>query len=249
MNEGFREDEIEIDLMEVCYVFLRKWWLIIGVGILCGALSFVGTKTLITPMYESQAMIYLLSKTNAITSALDIQLGSQMTDDFMILATSRPVVEEVIKKEKLDITYEEMIERIEVSNPSNTQILKIAVRDEDPELACELANAMAEATSDSVADIMNTERPNIVEKAIVTTEPASPSLVKNAAFGALFGVLLVMAILLVNYMLDDRVKTEEDVEKYLQLITLATIPMMDGMQKEAPQKTKEKRKNKVARSR
>ena len=244
MKDEYRDDEIEIDLMEVFHLFLKKWWMILGCGIICGALAFVGTKMFITPQYESSAMIYLLSKSNAITSALDIQLGNQMTDDFALLATSRPVVEKVIKDENLDLTYNEMVEKVSITNPSGTQILKISVQDENPEVACELANAMAAALSERVADVMNTDKPNVVEDAVVAEYPVSPSTKKNTAIAALLGMVLVMGILLVNYLMDDRIKTEEDVIKYLELNTLASIPQVDI--KKSPKSNRNSKKKKMA---
>ena len=247
MNEQYRDDEIEIDLMELFHVFLKKAWLIIFAGIIFASASFVGTKVFITPMYESSSMIYLLSKSNAITSALDIQLGNQMTDDFMVLVTSRPVIEKVIKEEKLDFTYEEMVEKVIVSNPANTQILKIAVQDADPVVACNLANAMAEVTSDRVAEVMNTDKPNVVEEAIVMDKPVSPSVLKNTVLGGIVGVILVMGIVFINFMLDDRIKTEEDITKYLELNTLASIPKMEGMRKDKPRNKERQIKSAKAR--
>lgn len=234
----------EIDLIEVFHLFLTKWWMILGCGIICAIVAFVGTKMLITPQYESSAMIYLLSKSNAITSALDIQLGNQMTDDFKILATSRPVVERVIKDKNLELTYEAMVDKISISNPSDTQILKISVKDEDPAVACDLANAMAKATSERVAEVMNTDQPNVVEDAVVPEKPVSPNVLKSTMIAAFLGMLLVMGILLVNYMLDDRIKTEEDVAKYLELNTLASIPLVD-MGKTA-KANKQRKKKKMA---
>ena len=248
MGEQYRDDEIEIDLMELFHVFLKKAWLIIGAGVICAALALVGTKLFITPMYESSTMIYMLAKNNAITSALDITLGSQMTDDFMILVKSRPVVEEVIKKEKLDLSYEQMVGKVSVTNPSNTQILKISVQDADPVAACELANAMAEATSNRVAKVMNTEKPTIVEEAIVTENPVSPSTMKNTVLGGMAGAVLVMGIIFVNFMLDDRIKTEDDIAKYLELNTLASIPKMGKMDKAAKKADKKKAAGKQAKA-
>lgn len=241
MYEDQRDDEIEIDLMEIFHVFLKKWWLIVGCGIICAALAFVGTKTFITPMYESTSMIYLLSKSNAITSALDIQLGNQATEDFSILATSRPVVEKVIDELNLKQTYEELVGQITVTNPSGTQILRIAVQDADPQAACDISNAMAAATSDRVAEVMNTDKPNVVEDAIVAENPVSPSTLKNTVIGGMLGVILVMGILFVNYMLDDRIKTEEDVAKYLELNTLATVPLMDIKERASKPRNKKKK--------
>ena len=247
MNEELREydDEIEIDLLEVLHLFLKRWWMILGVGLICGVLAFGGTKLFITPEYESSSMIYLLSKSNAITSALDIQIGKQMTSDFSTLATSRPVVEKVIKELNLETDYETLVKQIKISNPEDTQILKITVRDTDPKRASEISNAMADATADRVAEVMVTERPNTVEDAVVPKKPVAPSALKNTVIAAALGMMLVMGLLLVNYMVDDRIKTEEDVEKYLGLHTLASIPYSDPNKAEKERKASKRNKKKA----
>ena len=248
MNEEIREhdEEIEIDLFEVLHIFLKRWWAILGMGLICGALALVGTKMFITPQYEASSMIYLLSKSNAITSTLDIQIGKQMTADFSTLATSRPVVERVIKDLKLDKTYEQLVGQIKVTNPEDTQILKITVRDVDPKKACDISNAMADATADRVAEVMVTERPNTVEEAVVPKKPVAPSALKNTVIATALGMMLVMGLLLINYMIDDRIKTEEDVEKYLGLNTLASIPFSDSDKVEKERKAAAKRNKKKA---
>ena len=96
-----REDEVEIDLGEIFHLMLSKLWLLILCFIVGATLAFGGTKFLVTPKYSASSMIYILTKTTSVTSLADIQMGSQLTADFEILATSRPVVEEVI--EKLDL--------------------------------------------------------------------------------------------------------------------------------------------------
>ena len=247
MNEEMRnldvqEDDIEIDLLEIVHLYLRKWWMIVGVGLLCGILAFGGTKLFLTPQYEASSMIYLLAKKNAITSALDIQIGNQMTADFATLATSRPVVEKVIKELKLETTYEDLVKQIKITNPEDTQILRITVRDESPQMACDISNAMAEATSERVAQVMKTDKPNTVEDAIVPKKPVAPSALKNTVIAGMLGMILVMGILFVNHLIDDRIKTEEDIEKYLGLNTLASIPISDpkAVQKEANRRKKQK---------
>lgn len=245
MNEELRErdEEIEIDLLEVLHLFLKKWWMILGMGLICGALAFGGTKMFITPQYEASSMIYLLSKSNAITSALDIQIGKQMTADFSTLATSRPVVEKVIKELQLDTSYDSLVKQIKISNPEDTQILKITVRDTDPEVACKISNAMADATADRVAEVMVTERPNTVEEAVVPDKPVAPSALKNTIIAGALGCMLVMGLILINYMIDDRIKTEEDIEKYLGLNTLAAIPFSNESKAEKERQARAKRRS------
>ena len=225
MEEQIRDDEIEIDLVELFHVLLRKLWLII-VCFAAGVILAGGiTLAFITPKYSASSMIYILTKTTSVTSLADIQMGTQLTADFEVLATSRPVVESVIEKLSLDLTYEELVDMITVSNTADTRILRITVEHPQPEMAASIANAMADATADSVAEIMSTDRPSIVEDAVVPTSQSSPSLVKNAALGGFGLAFLVAAAIVILHLTDDTVKNEDDVKKYLGLNTLASLPV------------------------
>lgn len=225
MENQVREEEVEIDLLELFQVLVGKIGFIILALVMGAAILFSGTKFLVTPQYSSTSMIYILTKTTSVTSLADIQMGSQLTKDFAILATSRPVVEKVIDDLGLEYSYEEMVGKVTVENPADTRYLKITVEDPDAELAAEMADAFAEATASGVAEVMSTDKPSIVEHAVVSEVPSSPSLIKNTAIGGVLAALLVMAVIVIRYLLDDTIKTEEDVTKYLGLNTLAALPL------------------------
>lgn len=228
-NERIENDEVEIDLLELFTALRRKWAALLA-GLLIGALAAgVFTKFLITPQYQASSMIYILTKTTSVTSLADLQIGSQLTVDFETLATSRPVVDDVRKKLNLeDISYEEFVGMLTITNPADTRILKITATHPDPQTAMEIANQMADSTADRVAEIMVTDRPTIAEEAVLPEKPASPSLPKNTAIGGILGLLLIAAIVVVRFLLDDTIKTEEDVQKYLQLNTLAAFSINRG---------------------
>ena len=139
MNEQIKDEEIEIDLMELFHVLLKNVWVLIICLVLGAAVAFGGTKLFITPQYEATSMIYILSKSTSISSYLDVQLGQQLTVDFETLATTRTVVETVINELELDTTYEQLVGDITVYNPSGTQILKIKVKNPDPILAKDIS--------------------------------------------------------------------------------------------------------------
>lgn len=228
-NERIRRiEESQIDLVEVFHVFLRKWWLIIGcvaIGLLAAGLY---TKILITPQYSATSTIYVLSKTTSITSVADLQLGTQLTADFQWLAKSRTVVNAVIEEAKMDLTYSELVERMTVENPSETHMLRLTVTDEDPATAAKLSNAYAEVMAEQVADIMNTDKPNIAERAVEPTSPSGPDFRRNVMMGGLGGAALACLLILIQYLMNDTIQTEEDVRKYLGLHTLAVMPLEKG---------------------
>lgn len=238
-----RDDEMEIDLLELFSTLLQRWYLILVCALIFGAAAFGYTKYFITPQYEASSMIYILSTKQAtdLSMALDIQTSKQLTADFEILAKSRPVVEAVIDNLELDTDYETLVKRITVENPSNTFVLKMTAKDPDPEMACNLSNALSDATAEQVAKVMDTDKPNKVEEAVVPKEPVSPNVMKNTLMGVLAGAFLMCAFVTFMHIMDDRIKTEEDITKYLELNTLATIPLNKGSKKVTDKKSKKKK--------
>jgi capsular polysaccharide biosynthesis protein len=121
--------------------------------------------------------------------------------------------------------YETLAKRISVDNPTDTRLIDISVRDADPQMAADISNALADSLCEQVATIMKTDRPTIAERAVAPDKPSAPSMKKNVVIAALLGLFATMAVIVIQYILDDSIKTAEDVEKYLQLNTLASIPL------------------------
>ena len=227
MNREFVEDndEIEIDLVELFHVVMKKIWLIIICFILGAVLMGVYTKVMVTPLYQATSTIYILgNKTEDNVNVSDLQVGSQLTKDYQELIKKRSVLEPVIDKLGLDLSYESLRNSVEVNNAQDTRFLEISVSNPDPELAAKISDEIAQMTIIKVADVMKTDKPSLVEKSHVPTSPVSPSFSKNVVLGALLFAIIAIAVIVVKYLLDDTVKNEDDVKKYLGLNTLASLP-------------------------
>ena len=235
-----QDDEIEIDLKELFYVIKRKLWIILLTGIV-GAVGFgLFTAMVMKPVYTSSTMLYIVNKTTTLTSLTDLQLGTQLTKDYKVLVTSRPVTGQVITNLDLNLSHEQLVKKIKVDNPTDTRILTISEEDTDPYMAKSIADEFASVASARMAEIMDSAPPNIVEEAYLPTQKTKPSITKNTMIGGLAGVFLAGAIILVLFVMNDAIKTPEDVEKYLGLNTLATIPVFEG--ETGAKKKKSKRK-------
>ncbi len=244
MKTEQKEDVVEIDLREVAEVLLRKWWLIAIVTIVFGASAFLVSKFLITPTYESETRIVILSRQNDSDTLTynDLQMGSQLTKDYVELILSRFVIEQVISDFGLDITYEGMVSKIEVETPSGTRIINITVTDTDPMLAKELADAIRSVAAIHIKEVMDIEAVNIVDEGNIPTEPSGPSVKKWTLIGMAAGFLCTAGLLIIRYLLDDTIQTSEDIERYLNLSTLALIPYQQEEDKgKSKLKTKKKR--------
>lgn len=231
--ETKQKDEIEIDLQDLFFAFLQRIWMIIvttGVGAVAAALI---TTLAITPKYSSSSMIYIMNQTTDLTSMSlsDLQVGSALTNDYMVLVKSRPVLNKVISNLELDMTYEQLAGSITTANPTNTRILTITVENTDPYMAKTIVDEVTNVSAKRTAEIMETTEPSIVEEGTVDTRPISPSLKKNVVIGGLLGFVLAAGIVVVGFLMNDSVKTSEDVEKYLGLNTLGVIPLEEGTTK------------------
>lgn len=232
-------DEEEIDLQELFAVLLEKKWIIILVGIIGATIAGIYTIFFVTPQYTSSSMIYILSKSTSITSLADIQLGTQLTEDYKVLATSRPVVEKVISDLKLEMEYDELCQKISVENQTDTRILTMTVTDADPYTAKLIVDELTDVVVSRVAEIMDTDAPQVVENGNVAEDPATPNKKKNCLIGGLFGIVVTSGIFIALHLLDDSIKNADDVEKYLKLSVLGSIPNYEA---EAESSNKKKRK-------
>ena len=228
------EDEIEIDLKELLFEFKKKLWLIIlaalaGCGLL-GAFSALVLK----PQYTSSSMLYVLSKETTLTSLADLQIGTQLTNDYQVLVSSRPVLDVVIEELGLDLDYEEMTRKLEIENPADTRILTLTITDGDPVMAKTIVDAITDRVSEYIGNIMEMEAPKVIEYGQVSMDPVSPNVVRNAAIGGVLGIVLVCGIVTLMVITNDTVRTEDDVEKYLGLSTLAVIPAVDRKHSDKP---------------
>ena len=229
------EDEIEIDLKELLLVLVKKWWLITISAMLGGAAAFSICVWVLTPKYESKAMLYLLSNPTNQTSLADIQVGTELTADFEVIARSKPVLDGAIKRIEEEhgtkFTRSDIEKMLNVSNYSGTRILVITAVSEDAIHACMVANAVAEETAERMAEITKSLPPTTVEEAEVSYTPSSPNFIKNTAIGFILGLLAASAVFVLRFVMNDNIKTEEDVEKYLGLSTLVVVPYMKDRDK------------------
>ncbi len=239
VNSNIEQNEIEIDLLELLYVLRRRILIILLSTFLAAGIFGAYSAFLATPIYESTSRLYILTQSTSLTSLTDIQVGTSLTQDYKELITSRSILEQVSKNLGLNVTYEALLQRVTISNPANTRIIGISVQDVDPDRAKAIADELANVSRDNISSIMSTDAPSVYEYGYVTNRPVSPNILRNTVIGALLGAFLSIAFVSVLYIMDDTVKTSEDVEKYLSLNTMASIPLRDSADKQKGDKKKD----------
>ena len=238
MNRQYSE-ETEIDLVELFFEFLRHIWAILFATIAGALVAGLITVFVLTPMYTSTSQLYIMSKSSMVDLS-SLQMSTSLTADYEEMIKTRPVVEQVIENLGLKTSYGELLSHISISYETNTRIIKITVEYDDPVVAKDIANELANVSKEQIAQIMNVDEPRIVEPAIVAKSQSSPNNGKNVVIGALVGLLLALAFFTIRYIMDDTIKNADDIEKYLGLNTLASIPLEGGTDN-SEKKSKKKR--------
>ena len=251
-NQNPNNDEIEIDLLEIFGVLWHWAWVIILVTFLFGAIGFAYSKFVMPEEFTSSTSIYILNRSSEKESQVsyqELQVGTQLTKDYSQMITSRYVLEKVNTDLQLGYTYEDFKEKVNVSTPTDTRIVTISVTELDPGMAQTIANEIRVDASDHIKNVMAIDAVNVVDEANYPTEKSGPSCSRWALIAALIGFVLSAGIVILRYILDDSIKTSEDVERYLGLSTLALIPLDEAISRNSvEQQSKHRKGSKSGRS-
>lgn len=243
-----KEDIFEIDLLELLGVLLHWIWLIAVCGIVGGVATFLYCKFAVTPQYSSNTRILVLNKNNSNNNATvaysDLQVANQLTKNYAQLIKSRDVMQRVVDTCGLDMTYEELMDTVAVSTVSDTYLIVITVTNPDPAMAQLLAKEVRIAASEHIKEVMEIQAVNLETEANLPEKPSSPQKLRNSLIGALLCAFACAGIIVVRYLLDDTIKSAEDVEKYLGLSTLAMIPIREESDGDHKKKAKGSQRSK-----
>lgn len=244
-GKNINSEEIEIDLVELISVLMGRLWMIILFGTLAGALTYVLCVYVITPQYESTTKMYIINRqSNETLTYSDLQTGTQLTKDYQELVTSRPVLEEVREELGLEIDNKELKSKVSVTVPTDTRIVTITVEDSNPEMARAIADSIRNSASEHISAVMNTEAVNVVESADLPLEPSSPKVLRNTVIGGAGGAFFAIVIIILFYIMDDTIKNPDDIEHYLRVSVLGSIPYVDEKAGENEKKSKRKKHRK-----
>lgn len=244
------EEEIEIDMGELLRYLAGKAGYIILTALAFAVLALAVTTFCMTPRYTSTTKMYVLNRqTNEGVTSSDLQSSTYLTKDYMEMIRSRTVIEAVIADLNLNSTYEDVLGQIDVSAASDTRVIAISVTDKDPYEARDIANAVRNAAAAHIQSVMNTEAVTVVDEANIPTKKSSPSTIKNVEVAGGVGLFLALAVCVVLYLMNDKVTTAEDVERYLGLSVLASMPLEEEevRRKKARKKLEKKKRRATAR--
>lgn len=217
----------EMTLEDIFRALKKRWLLIVSVTLMCliGGSIFVlffGPE----PVYQSSTTVlvnYRAEETNKLTQS-DLTTSQKLVATYNEIIKSATILEPVIKALDLDMTADQLLKNIGVAQVNDTEIIKITVKNEDPELSRDIANTIANVFSKEISKIMKVDSTSTLDVAKTPTTPLSQNKITKIAIAGILGMMISVGLVFVLEYLDRTVKTADETEKLLGVPVLGVIP-------------------------
>ena len=222
------ENEV-IDLTEILSAVRQHLLKLIFVTLAAALVGFTVSKFLMTPKYDSSALMIVNTRqdVNANVTSDQINSATKLVSTYSIIIKSDTVLQQVIDNLGLNLTYAQLNKRVTVAAVDDTQVMKITVQSDSPEWARQVCEQIITVAPDVIKEAVEAGSVKVISNASLATEPVSPNIKKNTMLAAAVGFVLVIGIIVLQVLLDNKINTEEDVTKYLDMTVLGVIPQYD----------------------
>lgn len=222
------ENEV-IDLTEILSAVRQHLLELIFVTLAAALVGFTASKFLMAPKYDSPALMIVNTRqdVNANVTSDQINSATKLVSTYSIIIKSDTVLQQVIDNLGLNLTYAKLNKRVTVAAVDDTQVMKITVQSDSPEWARQVCEQIITVAPDVIKEAVEAGSVKVISNASLATEPVSPNIKKNTMLAAAVGFVLVIGIIVLQVLLDNKINTEEDVTKYLDMTVLGVIPQYD----------------------
>lgn len=223
------EDEITLDLRDLFFVLRKRFKLIVSITLVATILSGIISFFVIHPTYEATLSVFIGKNENEQSQKVsydnsDVMMYQKLVKTYATIAKTNDVLEQVIQKLNLDVTTKELDKMIEVTPQQDTQIMDIKVQNKDPERARKIAETLTPIFIQKSKITIPNGNVQILDKVQVPEKPVKPHKALNVAIAFFLGLMVSIGLVFVLEYMDNTIKTQEDVEKCLDIPVLGTIP-------------------------
>ena len=218
----------EINLKDMFSYFVSKLSFMAIITVFVGILGCIYAIFLQVPMYNSYTTLVLTrvsegDSTNA-NLTTDLTINSKLVGTYSEIIKSSRIMKPVVEDLDLDYSVEDLQKIVVVTNVADTELIKISVNTDDPELSANIANKIAQVFSQEIKEIYEIQNLTVIDKAVVDDEPYNVNIVKQVIIYLLAGVVISFAVVFVIYYFDNKIKSVEEVEQKIGLPILGSVP-------------------------
>jgi capsular polysaccharide biosynthesis protein len=228
-------ETVEFDLRDLVTTIVKRIWIVVLCAVIVGASVLAYTVNFVTPQYEAGVTIYVNNNSGrgegAYISSSDLAVALRLVATYVNIIESNSVLEKVIEEAGLTLTAAQVRGMISAKPVDETEMFKVTVTTPHPQLSADLANAIATVAPGEIAAIIEGSSAKIIDYARVPTSSSSPNYYTNTVLGAFCGAVLAIFVILMQNVLNVRVKNEDDLQKICDIPVLGLIPDMSNSMK------------------
>ncbi len=227
---------MELDIKKTLSVLFSKFWIIVAATIASGLFALVANVFFVTPMYTSQAVLYvnnMAERKSAVVTSNDVMVSKELVSTCIVILNSRTVLDKVAQESGLDYTAGQLKSMISAGAVSSTEIFRVQVRNSDPLKAKKIADAILKVAPGEIKRVINGGSVSVIDYATTPLAPSSPNVPKNTLIGAFFGAVLAVFLIIVVNLFDTRIKSEYDLVENFELPIIGVVPAFKLAEKAA----------------
>lgn len=220
------QDYETIDLLELLGVLRQHILALLLTTVLAALAEFLVSSFVLTPQYQASALMIVNTRQDTSANVTSDQLtsASRLVSTYSIIVKSDTVLNQVIANLGLNMTYETLASKVEVSAVDETQVMEITVTDPNPDGARQVCEQITQVAPDAILTAVEAGSVKVISAASVDPDPVSPNIPRNTAIAGVLGLVVCVGILFLRVLLDNKINTEDDVTKHLGLTVIGVIP-------------------------
>lgn len=220
------KDEEVIDLLEIFRLLWSHVLQIVAVGIAAAVVCLLVCTFALTPRYQASVNMIVNTRQDTTTTVSNDNINSakSMVDTYAIVIKSNIVLNQVIDKLDLNMSYKALASSITVGSVNSTQIMAITVTNTDPELAGKIAQTIAEVAPEVIVEKVEAGSCKAVSDVEINTTPVYPQTKKMTMLSALAGIVVMCGLFILDHLLHNYIVDDEDIQNKLGLPVLGFIP-------------------------
>lgn len=220
--------EETIDLREYFFILKKKMWLIALAAIVCGLVSGIISFFVLTPVYEANTSLIVNKEVEnemtQMSTSDDLNFVQKLAVTYGEIIKSRTVITSTIDRLDLDMTYDELLESISVTNVDSTQIIKISVQNTSPTIAARICNTIPQIFSTEVQRVVKASGVEVIDKATIPEDPVKPNKTMNIVIAMVLGIMASVFLIFLKEALNTKVKEPKDIEDKLGIPVFGVVP-------------------------
>lgn len=218
------EDENEIDLVDLIFMLVRRWKLILLIAIPISISGFFYAATR-PSVYKAETTLMVSSGMASVgIESSDISLNQKLVITYSEVAKSKSILKKLIFKYDLGTTPEGLSRSISISPVSDTEIIKMSYVSRDPKLAAAVINEFGNEFMNKITEVMNIRNVKVIEKAEIPSQPLPKKRTIILAAFIILGGMMGCGVAFIIEMLHKKLRKPSDIEKILGAPMLGMIP-------------------------